>query len=101
MLPIKCTFPVRVLAVNAALLHPVPASSLPPPHPFRILMNCTNLRLTSNPIFLPRRSQTITRGESCVRSRLALWQRRALLARMHTRTRAPTPTHTESGDVAH
>lgn len=37
---------------------------LPLPHRFRNLMNCTNLRLTPNPVFLSVRSQAITGGES-------------------------------------
>ena len=37
-----------------------------PQHHFRNLMNCTNLRLTSNPpVFLFPQSQTVAGGESC------------------------------------
>lgn len=99
MLPIKCTSPLQDLAVSIALLHPVPASSLPPPpppHPFRSLMNCTNPRLTSNPNFLSQWSQTITRGESCACSRLAHGKWCALLARTHTHTHVHLHTQSQA-----
>lgn len=62
-------------------------------------MNCANLRLTSNPIFLSRRSQTITRGESCTLT-LGTWElaRCSLHTHTHTQTRMnKTYTHLHTG----
>lgn len=73
----------------------LPAPPPPPPplaaaatHHFRKLMNCTNLRLTSNPVFLLLQSQTITGSESCTHT-LGTWE--LVRARTHTFT----VTHSE------
>lgn len=70
------------------------------PHHFRNLMNCTNLRLTSNPIFLPLWPQTITGGESCTHT-LGTWERVHACAHTHTHACAhlhcPSYTQIEVG----
>lgn len=63
------------------------------PHRFKNLMNCTNLRLTSNPIFLSLRSKTITGGESCTDT-FGTWE-------SNVRTHSHIPTHTEGSEAVH
>lgn len=64
------------------------------PHHFRNLMNCTDLRLTYSPIFLPLWPQTITGGESCTHT-LGTWE----LVRAHTQTHIHTVSHTRKSEV--
>lgn len=71
---------------------PVPATAT---HHFRNLMNCTDLRLTSNPIFLSLQSQTITGGESCIHTP-GTWELVHTRTHTHTYTLSHTDTHTHT-----
>lgn len=66
-----------VSVVDSAVLYSPLQAPLAAPaaatHHFRNLMNCTNLRLTSSPVFLFLQSQTVTGGESFTHT-LGTWE---------------------------